>query len=642
MADNNERMENGFGKRTFSKKRMSRENYDRDSKYVEQGSEKEKEAMEKLTEEFNRLQLDMSRFTENGQAWLAMKKDEDKQTGMGKMNHIYQRRMLMMCLSPLREGFSPSSIIMATSMYVGLAAANPQIKKTMQKGVGNTLAGLAETGKRDGGVLGGKTMQNVLGRVSKHYIKAGNDGRVPYTPESAAIADICMTREAYSMMRDGKHTVEEVQKMYGDSRKVLYDLMEQDGVSMEDMAQSERIIIGKVVREDKEAAMMFGDIMYDNVSPSKAHVVQENVYDTDENGKPTVKVQNSYVWTGEFENMDGSSFDGVMHARMPMDEEQLAGLVRDSALDHFDYVQENYPDNATEAARDIYGCMFNAMGDTNPGMNIPHYDVKHPSKESDLAYTSYARAMKMGAIDGMSKEQVVRAANLGAGMSEMTAVSRMAYANYGDDVMGMQVSKQALAFATLTAGKDSGSKEYQDAFNSFCDNTVKGYEKSIGEGDSNAQVSADEYRELLSQTTAAYSRSMSVSIKSGMPVETVVERMTECERETSRQWANDVESRIEYADKYGEFVTSRVDDFLHKTKHAPEDMPDVNAVPNQPKQDAHVYTEDEQSYSATGKSKAERRREYEERTYAKQAEDKFADIFEEADAYDTPEYDDGL
>lgn len=42
-----------------------------------------------------------------------------------------------------------------------------------------------------------------------------------------------------------------------------------------------------------------------------------------------------------------------------------------------------------------------------------------------------------------------------------------------------------------------------------------------------------------------------------------------------------------------------MDDFLHKTKHAPEDMPNVNVVPNQPKQDAHVYTEDEQSYSAT-------------------------------------------
>ena len=288
----------------------------------------EGDAVQKTLDELNNsienLQFDMVNFTNEGNAWLDAQGDE-QQRSMSRMNRVYQRRLLMMCVSPLQDGITPSSLLTAASMFIGLSLGNPDMLKTMKTSVGTVLNTAASEIESRGGKPGDSGISKFLKKHGDKYLRSANNGRLPFTAETAALAHMALTREAYVEMRDRKHVPEDVKLKYEAAENTLHTLMAQDEVSMEDMRAYEKNFIGRMAMKDIGVAQRYNEISYDGVAPAKARQVRETVYVKDEDGNLKPEGYYHEVWNGEFVDAKGKNYTGNMSLRELMN---LMVLVR--------------------------------------------------------------------------------------------------------------------------------------------------------------------------------------------------------------------------------------------------------------------------------------------------------------------------
>lgn len=391
----------------------------------------EGDAVQKTLDELNNsienLQFDMVNFTNEGNAWLDAQGDE-QQRSMSRMNRVYQRRLLMMCVSPLQDGITPGSLLTAASMFIGLSLGNPDMLKTMKTSVGTVLNTAASEIESRGGKLGDSGISKFLKKHGDKYLRSANNGRLPFTAETAALAHMALTREAYVEMRDGKHVPEDVKLKYEAAENTLHTLMAQDEVSMEDMRAYEKNFIGRMAMKDISVAQRYNEISYDGVAPAKARQVRETVYVKDEDGNLKPEGYYHEVWNGEFVDTKGKNYTGNMSLREPMSEDELANRIGVDMVHNFAHRCANELDGIGETSKTTYSSMLNALSDSC-GLDCG-VEVKNPTELYDTEYNKYKQLFDCGKADGMSDNQMFRTAVLGGATTELAVATKLIGANY--------------------------------------------------------------------------------------------------------------------------------------------------------------------------------------------------------------------
>lgn len=413
----------------------------------------EGDAVQKTLDELNNsienLQFDMVNFTNEGNAWLDAQGDE-QQRSMSRMNRVYQRRLLMMCVSPLQDGITSSSLLTAASMFIGLSLGNPDMLKTMKTSVGTVLNTAASEIESRGGKLGDSGISKFLRKHGDKYLRSANNGRLPFTAETAALAHMALTREAYVEMRDGKHVPEDVKLKYEAAENTLHTLMAQDEVSMEDMRAYEKNFIGRMAMKDIGVAQRYNEISYDGVAPAKARQVRETVYVKDEDGNLKPEGYYHEVWNGEFVDAKGKNYTGNMSLREPMSEDELANRIGVDMVHNFAHRCANELDGIGETSKTTYSSMLNALSDSC-GLDCG-VEVKNSTELYDTEYNKYKQLFDCGKADGMSGNQMFRTAVLGGATTELAVATKLIGANY------MMPDKEAAAEPEPPEGKGRKSE----------------------------------------------------------------------------------------------------------------------------------------------------------------------------------------
>lgn len=474
MADQRKRLEKRLDKERVT--RANRERRRQDSLYL--NDERSDEQMQKLMSDVDDIRFDMVSFTNKGQAWIDIQDKGERTNHQRMMGEIMQRRMLYACAQQLRGGLSAGKVLSAIGMYAGMAALNPAFRDMVTnmkaQGIGTALNLMAD--HPDKKFLGRNLLTNTLTKKRDKYLAAANQGRMPFTPETAAVADIRMAKEAYTQMRDGKHDPAEVMDRYNEAHSTLDSLMKADGVSREDMARSQRIIIGKAVERDPSYRDMFREMGYGTWV--QAEPTEERVPVYDENNIPHMETM--HVWRGEYETYDenGASVPvdstATFTVREPMTDMEYAKGVMQVMDEHDNAFDLANPDELHTAREDMTRVMHRVNGDKTATCASQNPDDQMAFAKACADMSAY-RDMAMadwqntsGAEGVKAREHRVATMGLNGAISKQASVLLYAdsYSDTAtpfDSVDGQHaadISSLAVAFAERTAGVDTSSEAF--------------------------------------------------------------------------------------------------------------------------------------------------------------------------------------
>ena len=474
MADQRKKLEKRLDKERAV--RANRERRRQDSLYLNDA--RSDEQMQKLMADVNDIQFDMVSFTNKGQAWIDIQDKGERTNHQRMMGEIMQRRMLYACAQQLRGGLSAGKVLSAIGMYAGMAALNPAFRDMVTnmkaQGIGTALNIMAD--HPDKKFLGRNLLTNTLTKKRDKYLAAANQGRMPFTPETAAVADIRMAKEAYVQMRDGKHDPAEVMGRYNEAHSTLESLMDADGVSREDMARSQRIIIGKAVERDPSYKEMFREMGYGTWVASEP--TEERVPIYDENNIPHMETM--HVWRGEYETYDKNGTavpvdsKATFTVREPMTDMEYAKNVMRVMDEHDNAFDLANPDELHTAREDMTHVMRRVNGDKTAVCTSQNPDDQMAfakacadmSTYRDMAMTDWQNTS--GAEGVSARERRVATMGLNGAISKQASVLLYAdsYSDTAtpfDSVDGQHaadISSLAVAFAERTAGVDTSSEAF--------------------------------------------------------------------------------------------------------------------------------------------------------------------------------------
>lgn len=474
MADQRKKLEKRLDKERAT--RANRERRRQDSLYL--NDERSDEQMQKLMSDVDDIQFDMVSFTNKGQAWIDIQDKGERTNHQRMMGEIMQRRMLYACAQQLRGGLSAGKVLSAIGMYAGMAALNPAFRDMVTnmkaQGIGTALNIM--TDHPDKKFLGRNLLTNTLTKKRDKYLAAANQGRMPFTPETAAVADIRMAKEAYAQMRDGKHDPAEVMDRYNEAHSTLESLMDADGVSREDMARSQRIIIGKAVERDPSYRDMFREMGYGTWA--QAEPTEERVPVYDENNIPHMETM--HVWRGEYETYDENGTavpvdsKATFTVREPMTDMEYAKNVMQVMDEHDNAFDLANPDELHTAREDMTRVMHRVNGDKTATCASQNPDDQMAFAKACAGMSTY-RDMAMadwqntsGAEGVSAREHRVATMGLNGAISKQASVLLYAdsYSDTAtpfDSVDGQHaadISSLAVAFAERTAGVDTSSEAF--------------------------------------------------------------------------------------------------------------------------------------------------------------------------------------
>lgn len=280
--------------------------------YFEKGSAEQKQMLDDMAArmaKFDRIAMD---YLADGVEWIARRQDEDKRKaeryGIDTMNQMYARMLLKESASCVTRGRTPEEMMQGGAIFLAGYLTNEDFKKTVdKKAVDMFLPIVREKSEKAG-------PDSRWAKWQTRLEMAGNDGRVPLTPESAAMAKLALDRKAYHEMRLPGADTDRVREMYDQSCATLYKLAEYDGVGKDVLNRSARSIVGQMMGYDPDLKRFFRETASRDVRKAPGEVSPDG---------GTVK------WSGEFEHKDGTPYTDAFYVREPMDrEERLASSRR--------------------------------------------------------------------------------------------------------------------------------------------------------------------------------------------------------------------------------------------------------------------------------------------------------------------------
>ena len=291
----------------------------------EYGQELMKEKIDNHAE--RRLEMQGLRdYIDGNRSYVHNNKGREKQNEINKNHYI---RLLSMCMEPLDKGLSFDNVVSAIGMYAGMCLVNKDFKRESRKMIGETankyLDAIAD-------VTNNKIKLTPLRRVVDNFAKS--EGRIPATPETAALEKLSIMQQTYDMIREPGLTDNEkaeIMQLHSDAISSLHEAVAIDGVDVEDINKEMRNLIGRSEILDRtneygtdnlpNMSQWFNETAYGQAYRTKSE--NREFYSKDKYGKSTVT--NVSYWDGGYIDADtGKAFEGEFTLRMPLDAYGLA------------------------------------------------------------------------------------------------------------------------------------------------------------------------------------------------------------------------------------------------------------------------------------------------------------------------------
>lgn len=364
------------------KKRLREENQKEKGRFTEFGSEQDKKELEVFQKEIDRMNIDMINFHARGQGWL--KENEGKQKGKSfeAFNDVYQRRMLLMCILPLQRGINAQSLIQSVGMTVGMAIANKDFRQNLHQMYANYQ--IDKAGGPNMYMLEAEKNPKLVNSINKHLLKA-NDGRIPYTEQSAAAMNIAFAKRAYEDFRNPEMDDFDVGYNYQRARDTLYELAKHDGISREDLDKATRMMYGRLSAIDPSLKYIYQETAYREVVIGD---MEEDKYiQYDEYGNAVEHERD--VWNGQFGDVESQQeFEGMFNIREKLNMTDFNNTVRKDIAEHLRWIE---PENLEQSANAFSKVLFDISD-----KKFPNDLIYHEKMANHL--TEY---FGMGAYDGL-------------------------------------------------------------------------------------------------------------------------------------------------------------------------------------------------------------------------------------------------
>ena len=321
--------------------------------YVKAGSVEEAQYLAQLQADILAVDDDFIQYVQNA----GKPKDGKVETEMDLMNRYYCQRMLLSCVEPLSKGVGADSVVDSIGMYVGMCLTSPDFRKEIGASVRDTMHAAVERKAEKAGP------NSIWAKQRDKILQEQNQGRLPLTPKSAALMEIGFSRRAYDEMRKPGTNIDEVMRQYQKAIDMLHTTARHDGIDAQVLRQTTNTIIGQMMEKDPSLIKYFNETAYDGVSRGEYHTVTETIQ-TDHGPEQVSKE----VWSGEFQNDDGSVFTGSFTPRRPKAQEEhvnnMGNFLRGEFYDcrTADQLREKMHDENHKQVRNLYMEMMLADG----------------------------------------------------------------------------------------------------------------------------------------------------------------------------------------------------------------------------------------------------------------------------------------
>lgn len=389
--------------------RSSKEQVDKG--YTVSGSASELKRLKDLNDRVTDMQMDMADFTGRGQLWL----DTDNKNvpaEMSAQNKMFQNRMMMMCVMPLAQGINKESLAQSMGMYIGMMAFNPEFRRNIVAKQGELYKKMA-----GGGDAYAYSKDSTLKERVEKALAKGNNGRVPFSQESAACMEIGLSREAYAKMREPGANPEEVMQQYRKAQNTLYELAERDGVSKEDVQKGARIMVGKFTERERDLMgddysinggmieRQYQELGFDTVVQSDASPREEYRLNK-ETG--LMESHTIHTWEGGYhDHKTGEPFEGSFGPRMPSDLDFYADHQANFIKDHLMSVEASTPEDVIDVRNTLIHAAKRVSANVNGEEAPPLPDDIKDDAIHNRALHYYTKYMRMAIEDGHSMDDIV-------------------------------------------------------------------------------------------------------------------------------------------------------------------------------------------------------------------------------------------
>lgn len=343
------------------------------------GSKTESEYVDELMGGIAKAQYDFITFSEDMARWANPSKTQQM---IDARNKAYHTNMMELCVSPLQHGVSAGNVADSIGIYAGMILTSPSFRKYGRAQVANALFPAIEkmtkvTDKVQDCIC--KPLQRMvnwtertcgmkvpfvpdkirlyesksvttaqrLREKKESILKDLNNGRVPLTPETAALTYISFSKSAYEMMQaveprmellkgklgkngesitfaerkaDCDEQIASIQKHYAESLKTLRGLCEMDGLDEEQVRMNIRTLTGTLTTQHPELREIFQETAGFTVQKAKGESVKLK------DGRT------ASVWRGEYTTQRGGrtvDYTGGFTLRTPQSAFEMKDQIRD-------------------------------------------------------------------------------------------------------------------------------------------------------------------------------------------------------------------------------------------------------------------------------------------------------------------------
>ncbi len=237
---------------------------------------------------------------------------DQKDTDMGIVSRQHKQFVSMMMFSavqPLGQGVNASTIARCIGLSMMLWKLSPEFKQSVTQGTGAMKDALGDMTEKwaasKAGEYGakGKLKKSEVWQSRLERIRQMRDGdRLPFTAESAALAEVALGDKAFKLMREPGADVESIRQKHEIAIDQLYKMADYDGISADELSRQTRIVVGQRLMDDPHQAAKYGDLAFGDFAMAGQ---------SDKNG--------IRVWNGQFEHVSGAIIDGgTFSPRPPM------------------------------------------------------------------------------------------------------------------------------------------------------------------------------------------------------------------------------------------------------------------------------------------------------------------------------------
>lgn len=361
------------------KKAQAREKKNLPKNTVLAGSKTESEYIDELTKNIATCQYNFVTYSDDMARWANPSKTQQM---IDQRNRAYYMNMMDFCISPLQHGVSVGNVVDSVGIYTGMILTSPGFKKYGRATVAKAMFPAIETATKAGDKFSDfvcKPLQRMVNWTertchmkvpfvpdkirlytpkSEHteeklkakkeqILKDLNNGRVPLTPETAALQYLTFSVQAYNAMQkvsprldkmaddlgkdvkdltaeeklaDCREQMDTIRKQYGSGLKTLKSLCEVDGLDEEQVRMNIRTLTGTLTTQHPELRDIFQETAGFTVTKAKGQEVKFK-----DGTKGT-------VWRGEYETTRDDktiAYTGAFTLREPQTAIELKNQVRD-------------------------------------------------------------------------------------------------------------------------------------------------------------------------------------------------------------------------------------------------------------------------------------------------------------------------